>query len=337
MKYKKGVIEIQFNWLFVLIIGAVILILFSGIIIRQKNISEISKNALILNNLNAILSGSEISQGTINVVDIPKTKIEFRCNRYSIGKLSKQLDVMNVFTPSVLESDRLIPMTLDFSIPYRVTNLIYLTSPNYRYVFVGNDDTAKEMINMMPNESFSEIFSDSSSLSYRGENKVRLIFFNIGRDDNVPTDFISVSDNDVTALNVDGNLESGRIEFFRKSGNKFESSGTSDYLGKETLLGSIFSDNPEVYNCVMDNVFEKINIVTQIYIDKTNRIKEQYKENNDRCVNLAIDLYKLDNLNQILDASESFSTINIGKIPIAVDNLKTQNRDAQLQSCATIY
>src|SRR3989338_411247 len=120
MKFKKRAVEIQFNWLFVLIIGAIILILFSGIIMRQKNISETSKNVFLLNNLDAIFSGSEVSQGTVNIVKIPETKIEFRCNRYSIGKLSKQLQVMNVFPHSVLEGNQLIAMTLDFSIPYRV-------------------------------------------------------------------------------------------------------------------------------------------------------------------------------------------------------------------------
>ena len=51
MNSKKGVIEVQFNWIFVLIIGSVILILITGVVIKQKNISETSKNTLILKNL----------------------------------------------------------------------------------------------------------------------------------------------------------------------------------------------------------------------------------------------------------------------------------------------
>src|SRR3989338_6722404 len=172
MRSKKGVIEVQFNWLFVLIIGAVILIMFSGIIIRQKNISETSKNVLLLNNLDAIFSGSESSKGTVNIVKIPETRIEFRCNRYSIGKLSKQLDVMNVFPPSVLEGNSLISMTLDFSMPYRITNIVYLTSPKYRYIFIGSDNAGEIKI-MMPNETFSGTFSNLGEARYEGENKAR--------------------------------------------------------------------------------------------------------------------------------------------------------------------
>jgi len=132
---------------------------------------------LILNNLDAILSGSEVSAGTVNIVKIPDTKIEFKCNRYSIGKLSKQLDVMNVFTPTFLDGDRLISMTLDFSIPYRVTNLVYLTNPKYRYILVGDNDIATEISKIMPNETFFGKFTNLAEVVYKGEKKVRFIFF----------------------------------------------------------------------------------------------------------------------------------------------------------------
>lgn len=337
MKYKRGAIEIQFNWIFVLIIGAVILILFSSIILRQKNISEASQNVLILNNLDAILSGSEVSQGTVNIVKIPETRIEFKCNVFSIGGFSEQLDVMNVFTPSTLEGNRLITMTLDFSMPYRITNMIYLTNSKYRYVFIDDNNFAQQINDLMPDETFSEIFSGVNDADYRGENKVRLILFDNFITDGsfVPINFRFIPDNDITALNVNGNPESGKIEFFRKKDTHFESIGTYDYIGQESLLGAIFSDDPEIYTCVMDNVFEKINIVTQIYIEKTKKIKELYSGN--RCANFPNDLYDQQNLNTILSSSSSFSTQNIVDILDAAVNLKEQNKQAQLQSCATIY
>ena len=341
MKFKRGVIEVQFNWLFVLIIGAVILIMFSGIIIRQKNISETSKNVLLLNSLDAIFSGSEASKGTVNIVKIPETGIEFRCNRYSIGKLSKQLGVMNVFSPSILEGGRLISMTLDFSMPYRITNLVYITSPKYRYIFIGSDD-AREMKIMMPNETFSGTFSNLGEARYEGESKARFIFFDDFISDGSSlsfnlNDYARLSDNDVTALNVKGSLESGTIEFFRKQQDKFTKIGTSRYVGKESLLGAIFSGNPEIYSCVMDNIFEKINIVTKVYKGKIDGIRSSYSESKDRCSALLDSAYTLKNIDRILAASSAFSSSNADEIISAAKSLQSQNKQAQLQSCAVIY
>lgn len=341
MKFKKGVIEVQFNWLFVLIIGAVILIMFAGIIVRQKNISETSKNVLLLNNLDAIFSGSEASSGTVNIVKIPETRIEFRCNRYSIGQLSKQLGVMNVFPPSVLEGDRLISMTLDFSMPYRITNLVYITSPEYRYIFIGGND-AMEMERMMPNETFSQIFSTLGEVRYEGEKKARFVFFDDFLNDGSSLsfnldDYARLSDNDVTALNVKGSLESGTIEFFRKQKDRFVKIGESNYIGKESLLGAVFSDNPEIYSCVMDNVIEKANIVAMVYRGKTEAIRNAYSASNDRCSALLDSVYSLENIDKMLAASSAFSPSNADEIISAAKGLQGQNRQAQLQSCATIY
>ena len=341
MRYKKAVIEVQFNWLFVLIIGAVILIMFSGIIIRQKNISETSKNVMMLNNLDAIFSGSEASKGTVNIVRIPETRIEFRCNRYSIGELSEQLGVMNVFPPSILEGDRLISMTLDFSMPYRITNLVYITSPKYRYIFIGGND-AREMEIMMPNETFSGIFSTLGEVRYDGEKKARLVFFDDFLSDGNSLsfnleDYARLSDNDVTALNVKGSLESGTIEFFRKQQDKFIKIGESGYIGKESLLGAVFSDSPEIYSCVMDNIFEKANIVTKVYRGKTEAIRSAYSGSNDRCSALLDSVYTLENIDRILAASSAFSSSNANEIISAAKSLQVQNKQAQLQSCAVIY
>ena len=144
-------------------------------------------------------------------------------------------------------------------------------------------------------------------------------------------------DGDVTALNIQGSIESGTVEFFRKQQDKFRKIGASDYMGKEPLFGAVFSDNPELYGCVMDNIFEKINLVTKIYRGKVQKIRNEYSESGSRCAAFIETAYSLENINQILGASASFTPDNIGRINKAAKGLQNQNRQAQLQSCATIY
>ncbi|MBL7055543.1 hypothetical protein ISS07_01380 [Candidatus Woesearchaeota archaeon] len=333
MRYKRGAVEVQFNWIFVLIVGAIILILFSSIILRQKNISETSKNALVLKSLDAILSGAEVSGGTVNIVKIPETKIDFRCNRYSIDKLSKQLDVMNVFAPSTIQGDRLITLTKDFSIPYRASNLVYLTSPHHRYSFLGAPSELKTSI---PEDIFSDFFVSLEEISYRGEKKSRFIFF-ASFSDIVPAEFVRLKDGDVSALKITGNLDFGTLEFFQKQGSSFVSVGTSKYLTEEALIGAIFSDSSELYDCAMDNVFRKANIITQIYIERTQSLVSKYSSSQDRCLNFANTAYSLNALETLSVESSDFSTANIESMFSASSLLKNQNKQAQLQSCSTIY
>ena len=82
MDSKKGVIEIQFNWIFILVAGALILILFVVIVQRQGSVSNQSRDIDIRSKLGTILTGAKQSTDTTFVIDIPsKTEIDFGCNK----------------------------------------------------------------------------------------------------------------------------------------------------------------------------------------------------------------------------------------------------------------
>ena len=59
----------------------------------------------------------------------------------------------------------------------------------------------------------------------------------------------------------------------------FVQSGESYYADKETLLGAIFTDDIETYNCFMGKVFKKLDIVTKIYKRKTGELVNAYSDN----------------------------------------------------------
>lgn len=354
MGNKKGVVEIQFNWIFILAIGAIILLFFSVIIIRQKNISEVSTSSLILKNLEAILSGAEVSIGLTNSVKIPKTKIEFECNRYRVGKVSKQFEVMSIFTPSIIESNKLITWTLDWSLPYRVTNLLYLTSPEIRYVFVpgpGVTDCAtdpaktcfgKDVFNSAPEEIRKEIIDDVSGIRDEGDDHIRIIFFD--ETPTLPSDLIDTKKGTVSGLAVyTSGTDNGKLEFLYHDRNapNFYIKDSSYYINEPTLFGAIFADNPEIYNCVMETAFKKLNIVSQVYKEKTNALWTHYDNLGtpfgDSCKNYHFDTHiiKIKDNSNIFDSLQLTNQKNI--LETAAQDLEQQNKDAQIASCALIY
>ena len=85
---KKGVIVIQFNWIYVLIIGGLILGMFVGIAIKQKAASEKSAAGELQRRLETLLASAAASFDTSNVVDIGKTEIGFDCFGFGIGGLT---------------------------------------------------------------------------------------------------------------------------------------------------------------------------------------------------------------------------------------------------------
>ena len=346
MKNKRGIVEIQLNWVFILAVGAFILLFFSVILLKQKSISETSTSSLILRNLEGILSGAEVSLGTVNTVSIPVTKMEFECNRYRIGGVSRQFEVMSIFTPSRMETNKLITWTLDWSLPYRVTNLLYLTSPKIRYIFVVEPDCilpenicfGKEIYNSTPDEIRKEIIDigDIDSISDEGDKQVRMVFFD---PPNIAASIVSIHQSmkksAVSILKVDGDEDSGSLNFYNFEGGSFVEKGTAYYIRKPALMGAIFSDDIDVYNCVMNNAFRKLGIVSQIYAAKTSDLNDYYLSQSSPC---SIPHFQaLNEINTIKIQSENTINRDIGAINIAASTLEQKNKNAQLLSCALIY
>ena len=67
-KGKRAAIEVQFNWIFILIIGGIILMFFFGIVKSQKTVSEKKISGTVRRDMRAILTGSGISAGTASLI-----------------------------------------------------------------------------------------------------------------------------------------------------------------------------------------------------------------------------------------------------------------------------
>ena len=308
MASKKGVIEVQFNWIFILIAGGVILLFFVGVVQKQREYSKFKVAEAITSDLRTILSGAKASKETASLIDLPEIEIEYDCSGYFIEKLTS-INPHIAFSPRLIKGRALMAWALSWNMPYRVANFLFLTSTDVRYILVKNDgeNSAADQINkILPPRAITgentqkilmnkEVIQEQNLGTVENKNnyKVRFVFFKNsqnqcnGLDDSISlANFADMDNEDVTAVcfePVNGqfnlNLDSyGKVIFYEKDEtHKFKQKGEkSYYLGKPSVIAAIFSDDIETYNCNMKRAFKTLNLATQVYKNRTKDLKEHY-------------------------------------------------------------
>ncbi len=349
MKSKKA-FEIQFNWIFVLIAGAAILIFFTSIIIKQKSITQSSINIDILKQMENIISGASVSADTIVPLEIPNIEIKVSCNKISIGQSAAQYQNLILFSPAPIKGDKIVTQTLPFKEPYKSANLLFITSAQAKYILIGGDPLFREVNKTIPAELDKEDFAlyDTSRIRDANNYKVKLVFFNSNLPSRIPDAFRNKPDSDVAAIKVTGNIEKGTITFYKKNGEALSSTGNFAYAGKSSIIAAIYSENPELYECNMRNVFSKNRIVTQIYKSKTQEMITRFmtgstttSSTRPECrqiyTNALTYLNILETSSSALAQPTGITESNIDALLRASGSLDTQNIEAQRFSCPVIY
>ncbi len=338
MKNKKA-FEIQFNWIFVLVAGAAILAFFTVILVKHRASLESSSRATVIKSIESIITGASISKDTTNTIDIPSLDIEVSCNKFSLGGASKQYQNLILFAPNLIKGKKLLTQTMALSAPYKSTNLLYITSPDVRYIIIGDTPLAREINKSMP-PSLKKEFYGAAPAAFQNKNNYNARFIIFDGTDLSSIDlsnFAKMQNSDVTALKVSGNSETGTIEFYEKGAASFGASkGASTYIRKASLLGAVYSDNPESYECSMKNALKRLKLVNEVYIDRTVKLKN---EASFRGQTECADLYgnALVQLSAIDSASSKFTAAKTGALALAAKSLASTNKDVQFNSCPLIY
>ena len=112
------------------------------------------------------------------------------------------------------------------------------------------------------------------------------------------------------------------------------------YLGKAALIGAIYADTAEHYECNIKNVFARHGIVTDVYFSRTIAL------NNDGSMSLECKQAYSNSL-PLISNIESTSKNLAGTLPLSQsdiiiitgssESLSIQNKEAQKFSCPTIY
>ncbi|MEN7981902.1 MAG: hypothetical protein ABFQ65_00460 [Nanoarchaeota archaeon] len=292
---KKGFLQISFAWLFAIIVGAMILSLTIYAVTKTISTQETIIGAKTANEIGVLLNpletGFEVGK-TTTIIFPAETRIYNRCNNLSVfGKQGIQISQKSfdkwtqtdvevsfenkyIFSEAYAEGKTFYIFSKPLEFPFKVTDLIYLTSSNKNYCFLNAPENIKEELETL---SQGNIFTkDCEDLS----NKINVCF--------------NYEDCDVQVNYGAQTVEKeGEILHFR-----------TDAL----MYATIFSDK-KIYNCQLQRIMKRIKQLSKIYQDKESFISQRGCNSN-----LGNDLVQLSNsANGLIDSANIGSVWNIAQ------------------------
>lgn len=360
---KKAQITVQFNWIFILVAGAVILGFFTMMAVRQKSSATVAINARVKENLASIFEGARLGSGTSSLIRTSDIEINFICEDsgysvYEVSGLTTQISSDVTFAPMELKGQNLVTWSYNWNLPYSIMNFLFISSTQSRYIFLYDEGNAgsvvlKEYINdTIPNHFTADYYTDIGDIYNLNDMNTRVIYLSMGVQANdlafLREEFLDKG-NKVSAISIipffsDAPYENGELRFYEEEiidsgSNAF---AESYYLGSASLFGAVFSDTKEYYDCNMRKAFRRLNYINNVFWEKIIDMQVYYHtiEHDPACSSVysaARNIFR--------DINESsYEIMNSGdymdeyaNMISYAESLKDQNQEAQIKSCDVIY
>jgi hypothetical protein len=347
---KKGAIEVQFNWIFVLIVGALILVFFINISNAQKKSADQKLAMDLLSKVDLIMSGALTIPKTGQVFDMPSIPFNLECSRISMSGVSRQFPDRIIFGPDTLKGKKLLIISQDWTAPYKVTNFLYMTTSGVRYIIVADpsNQAAKKFYDALPDNITKEI-SELDDISDKNNYKIKLIFLQENHQTLNNLDFSNtpayilpqfmqrLPDSAVSAVYIrgySGVIVPPDVRFAVKKGTRLEFFGDNVSIYKEPMIiGAVFAENRDEFNCSIEKAFTKLHFVSQVYKLREDNLASNYAPSTmEECKSPSTRA-----ATEIEDVSVAAANRDISAIIANEQQIVTNNNNALRSSCASIY
>jgi len=341
---RKAAFTIQMSWIFILIAGATVTLFFVLIVQKQTFLSEQKRNLDVRTGFKTILVAAKQSTGTVFAIDAPKGDISFSCQGYGIGELSP-IKLGESFSPGTIRSvtGSIYIWVIDWSLPFKAANFIYVTSPDVKYVIVNDTggNLAEELYDSLPDEITKVMVDDAGEVNDTNNYNVKMIFFE-ENDVSFPESLRDLNDDAVSAILIsaeEGLDGYGNVSFYKKDDGGFIQDELLYYLKLPSLLGAVFVDSAESYECMMNSSFKRLNMVARIYANRTAGFYGQIDGGDLESCSSMGPRYDIanDTINEIKTYAEGYDYSNVAEIYGRIGAVRNDNRILQLNSCPLIY
>ena len=271
---KKAQMSSPLSYIFALVVGAVVFVFLIGFAYQFIGFSGSLSAAETVGALDDEFYAFSVSESAEKVIDYGKD-FDFMVYLGSVSTngFDQSFDHI-MFSPLEIQGEFLYVATKALEIPYKVTNLFYLSDGNTIYILVY-DSNSEEVVedlqssySSIPQNFASEAFSITQVSANIQElyeltaqySHVRFIFF---------TSYESVLDDiQSTFPNYDILSVSSTYDDYSFGEVEFSDGTEVIYLDYPLLIGAMISSNAASYEYNLEKVFEKADVVTKVYYDK---------------------------------------------------------------------
>ncbi len=274
MKKAQGA---QFNWIFVILAGGIILgffVLFTAKFVdlqQQKANFLVAKN--IENNIQILKTSSTDlyceSGADENCFSLgEKTKLEFYCqdgnNKLRINnKLDHDLKGETLYAPTALATKDLDFWVKPWNYPFHIANFVFINSPDKRFYIIFDQSTS-DFVNLLDIPVIFKIEKIPSSKINSILPNSRVLFITAAE----PPESVVSSLKSKKIASSFINIEKNKLKFYDAEEKEI------DYFGEAELLGSIFSDSTFNFLCNQVQGKKQLSQISQIYQQKARLLSQ---------------------------------------------------------------
>ncbi|MBT5739703.1 hypothetical protein HOI26_01260 [Candidatus Woesearchaeota archaeon] len=292
MKTKKAQIQLGFNWIYILIAGAVILLFFVGIVAKQKTSSEEKLSYDIVGVMDSIFTGASVAEKTKNFIDtsgLVDVEFYFSCKEGlgEFGISGQSAAIQNaidpLFSPSTIQTAEVITWSLPYHLPFKVVDFLFVTSKNTKYYLIDDGGPfAFEFLNATDGINVESV-NGIGDFKPGNNREVRIIDLRniISAGTSVPDSLKGLGDKvSVAQLTSDGSV----IYYKKDSDNRWRQQRSAPIISVDgerdaAKYAALFAADSEQYLCNMEKAMKRLTYVSEVYSGKVEDILAYYQEN----------------------------------------------------------
>ncbi len=338
MFFQKRAFTIQFSWIFILIVGFMVMLFVITSISKQGEVSTSDVNVEILQNVDSIISTSWQSVNTFKIVNTPKITIEYICednySAYSVNSKLRRVDDLIIFAPKQIDGKKIFTWSKEYKMPMKIVNVLYLTNEKHKYIFVNSstNNVMRFLSSNFPENMTFETVNPGFDLEDGNFDMYTII--STDEDYNgagVPASIRKKTK--VVIINTSsGNYQNGNVSFYSfNNEGLLEFDGEGVYLDESTLYGAIFSSGISDYECTIDKLMRKSKNLYQIY----HNVAEKERDASSKAI--CISAYYPAVIDMLVYLNDSIDARNYEEIVMAGYSLDGSNKNLRKYGCPLIY